>query len=120
MPSPENQYEAAVSALKAKLAQHPDIIKFQKAERRLKAAKTLYDLETEMKDLSQDATLYKKINKKNAYKATMARAKEIELTLNEEPLIIDYRRRLVAANAVLQHVLENLETQINEELHYGN
>ena len=47
----------------------------------------------------------------------MARSKIIEAQLNESPLIMDYRRKLVVANDLLQHLLQTLESQINEELY---
>jgi cell fate (sporulation/competence/biofilm development) regulator YmcA (YheA/YmcA/DUF963 family) len=50
----------------------------------------------------------------------MARSKVIESQLNDAPLIIDYRRKLVAANDLLQHLLQRLESQINEELYRDN
>ncbi|GFH43352.1 hypothetical protein Hs30E_19030 [Lactococcus hodotermopsidis] len=120
MLSAVENYEQAVTVLLDKLSNHPTIIKFQAAESRLKRAENLYALENDMKELAKQATLYKKIDKVNAYKITLERSKEIEQKLNDEPLIIDYRRKLAAANAVLQHVLENLEIQINEAIHGDN
>ena len=83
----------------------------------MKAAKALYALVVEMKDLAKQAVLFKKIDKVKAYQETMARSKVIESQLNDAPLIIDYRRKLVAANDLLQHLLQRLESQINEELY---
>ncbi|MDR1605973.1 MAG: YlbF family regulator [Streptococcaceae bacterium] len=110
-------YDTAVAALLSKLAQHPIVLEFQAAESRLKQAKSLYDMETEMKTMAQEAALYQKIDKYQAYQETMTRVKEIEAQLNQTPLIIDYRRKLVAANELLQHLLQTIETQINEELY---
>ncbi|PCS12166.1 putative cytosolic protein [Lactococcus raffinolactis] len=83
----------------------------------MKAAEDLYALEVEMKVLAKEAVLYKKIDKVKAYQETMARSKIIEAQLNESPLIMDYRRKLVVANDLLQHLLQTLESQINEELY---
>lgn len=110
-------YEASVSALLTDLAQHPTILAFQEAERRLKTAKELYALEVEMKDLAKQAVLYQKIEKIKAYEATIAQSKMIEDKLNDEPVLIDYRRKMVAANELLQHLLQTLESYINEELY---
>ena len=44
----------------------------------------------------------------------------IEAQLNDEPILIDYRRKLTAVTELLQYLLQNLETQINEELHREN
>lgn len=116
--SPE--YEKAVTALVTTLAQHPIILAFQAAEKRLKAAEALYALEVEMKDLAKQAVLYQKIEKIKAYEATLAQSKAIEAQLNAEPIVIDYRRKMLAANDLLQHLLQNIESQINEELYRDN
>lgn len=118
--SSENQnaiYEQAVARLLDKLAQHPTVIAFQAAQVRLKEAENLHALEVEMKELAKQATLYQKIDKPKAYQETTARSKAIEARLNDEPLIIDYRRKLSAVNDLLQHLLQTLEIQINEELY---
>ncbi|GAX47129.1 YlbF family regulator [Pseudolactococcus reticulitermitis] len=120
MPSSQTDYNQALAALLVQVSQHPVVLDFQAAEKRLKAAKELYALESEMKELAKQATLYQKIDKVKAYQETMARSKAIEAQLNDEPLIIDYRRKLVAANDLLQHLLQTLETQINEELYRDN
>ena len=106
---PSADYEQALAALLSQVSQHPTILAFQAAEKRLKAAKALYALEVEMKDLAKQAVLFKKIDKVKAYQETMARSKVIESQLNDAPLIIDYRRKLVAANDLLQHLLQRLE-----------
>ena len=93
------EYDQALAALLAQVSQHPAVLAFQAAEERLKAV------------------LYKKIDKVKAYQETMARSKIIEAQLNESPLIMDYRRKLVVANDLLQHLLQTLESQINEELY---
>ncbi len=112
-----SDYDLTVNRLLSKLAQHPTVIQFQAAESKLKATSALYALEVEMKALAKDAVLYKKIGKVKAYQETMARSKVVEAQLNNEPILIDYRRKMTAANELLQHLLQNLETQINEELH---
>ena len=111
------EYDQALAALLAQVSQHPAALAFQAAEERLKAAEDLYALEVEMKVLAKEAVLYKKIDKVKAYQETMARSKIIEAQLNESPLIMDYRRKLVVANDLLQHLLQTLESQINEELY---
>ncbi|MGX7049470.1 YlbF family regulator [Pseudolactococcus piscium] len=115
-----SDYDLTVNSLLSKLAQHPTVIQFQAAESKLKATSALYALEVEMKALAKDAVLYKKIGKVKAYQETMARSKVVEAQLNNEPILIDYRRKMTAANELLQHLLQNLETQINEELHREN
>ena len=117
---PTADYEQALAALLTQVSQHPTILAFQAAEKRLKAAKELYALEVEMKDLAKQAVLFKKIDKVKAYQETMARSKVIESELNDAPLIVEYRRKLVAANDLLQHLLQRLESQINEELYRDN
>ena len=111
------EYDQALAALLAQVSQHPAVLAFQAAEERLKAAEDLYALEVEMKVLAKEAVLYKKIDKVKAYQETMARSKFFEAQLNESPLIMDYRRKLVVANDLLQHLLQTLESQINEELY---
>ena len=119
------EYDQALAALLAQVSQHPAVLAFQAAEERLKAAEDLYAFEAfnneirvpEMKVLAKEAVLYKKIDKVKAYQETMARSKIIEAQLNESPLIMDYRRKLVVANDLLQHLLQTLESQINEELY---
>lgn len=117
---PIADYEQALAVLLTQVSQHPTILAFQAAEKRLKASKELYALEVEMKDLAKQAVLFKKIDKVKAYQETMARSKVIESELNDAPLIVDYRRKLVAANDLLQHLLQRLESQINEELYRDN
>lgn len=110
-------YDQALAALLTQVSQHPAVLAFQAAEKRLKAAEDLYALEVEMKDLAKEAVLFKQIDKVKAYQETMARSKVIEAQLNASPLIMDYRRKLVVANDLLQHLLQTLESQINEELY---
>ena len=120
MDSEQSDYEQTLTLFLSELATHPTILQFQAAEARLKHSEALYALEVEMKSLAKDAVLYKKIGKERAYRETIARSKEIEVQLNDEPVLIDYRRKLTAANELLQYLLQNLETQINEERHREN
>lgn len=120
MDSEQSDYEQTLSLFLSELAAHPAVIEFQAAEDRLKHSDALYALEVEMKSLAKDAVLYKKIGKEKAYQETIARSKVIEAQLNDEPVLIDYRRKLTSANELLQYLLQNLETQINEELHREN
>lgn len=118
--SAQSEYEQTLALFLSELAKHPVVLQFQAAEDRLKHSEELYALEVEMKSLAKDAVLYKKIGKERAYQEMIARSKMIESQLNDEPVLIDYRRKLTAANALLQYLLQNLEIQINEELHREN
>jgi cell fate (sporulation/competence/biofilm development) regulator YmcA (YheA/YmcA/DUF963 family) len=65
---PSADYEQALAALLSQVSQHPTILAFQAAEKRLKAAKALYALEVEMKDLAKQAVLFKKSTKSRPIK----------------------------------------------------
>ena len=116
----QSDYEATLTLFLSELAKHPTVIDFQTAESLLKNSTELYTLEVEMKALAKDAILYKKIGKERAYQETIERSKVIEAQLNDEPILIDYRRKLTAVTELLQYLLQNLETQINEELYREN
>ena len=118
--SEQSDYDHTLSLFLNELADHPTVIQFQAAESLLKNSTELYELEVEMKSLAKDAILYKKIGKEKAYQETIARSKVIEAQLNDEPILIDYLRKLTAVTELLQYLLQNLETQINEELHREN
>ena len=118
--SKQSDYEDTLALFLSELATHPKVIEFHTAESLLKNSEELYALEVEMKSLAKDAILYKKIGKERAYQETIARSKVIETQLNDEPILIDYQRKLTAVTELLQYFLQNLETQINEELHREN
>ena len=65
---PSADYEQALAALLSQVSQHPTILAFQAAEKRLKAAKALYEPEGAMNALAKQAVSSKQSTKSRAIK----------------------------------------------------
>lgn len=89
---------------------------FQKAEVLLREDEAVWADYEKMKDLQQEAVLYNKLGKSQAFKESSQAAQRIEKSLKTKLLVQDYSARMEDVNDLLQYVTGEIERKVNEML----
>lgn len=108
--------EKSLACLLEAMNQHSSVIDFKKAEELIKSHPEFSQKAFEMKKNQQDAILYEKIDKSQAFQESIKNATFLENDLNNNLLIEDYRQKMQDASDLIQYVTNLIEETINEEL----
>ncbi|WP_373756887.1 YlbF family regulator [Streptococcus ferus] len=112
-------FEETLDQLCQLLAQHESIRAYQAIETKVQQLPDLQDQIHRMKAYQQDAVLFEKIEKSQAYQAADEKAARIQEDIENQPIVEDYRAKLQDASDLLTYVTKRLEEGINEELNHG-
>lgn len=69
-----------------------------------------------MKLNQQNALLFEKFEKTNAAKQSNIQARKLQDSLEDQPLINDYRQKMQDASDLIQYVTKTIEEKINKEI----
>ncbi len=109
-------FQKQLDHLASLLVQHPNVISYQALEKEVKSLPQLQEQTIKMKAYQQEAVLYQKLEKFQAYESSSEAAILLEAELNQNPLVQAYRVKLQDTSDLLQYVTKSIEDKINEEL----
>lgn len=92
------------------------IQRYKKLEVKIEKNQKLTDLVEEIKRAQKDAVQYAHYDKPEAEKAALQLADQLTKEFDEHPLVIAYREQLVEANDLLQHITDQIQQKVNQEL----
>ena len=109
-------FKEALNQLIELLQEHDSVQAFQAVEKKIKALPELNKVAHDMKGYQQDAVLFQRIEKSKAQKEADQKAQKMGESLDQLPIVQDYRTKMQDASDLLQYVTKTLEEKINEEL----
>ena len=109
-------FEEALNQLIELLQEHDSVQAFQAVEKKIKALPELNKVAHDMKGYQQDAVLFQRIEKSKAQKEADQKAQKMGESLDQLPIVQDYRAKMQDASDLLQYETKTLEEKINEEL----
>ncbi|MBM7636006.1 YlbF family regulator [Streptococcus saliviloxodontae] len=112
-------YEQALSQLKELLSQHDTIQSFKEAQAKIEQLPDLTENVIAMKSYQQKAVLMQKLDKPQASEDNAHASQQLKDSLDELPIVQDYRRQMQDASDLLSHITKRIEDQINKELSNG-
>ncbi|MGT2907924.1 YlbF family regulator [Streptococcus dentiloxodontae] len=118
MEQAEQVFQESLDELLGLLKANETVLAYQAAEADIQKIPFLRDLARQMKAYQQEAVLFQKIEKAQAYEDSDQKAGLIQEELDQMPIVQDYRNKMQDASDLLQYVTKTLEAKINEELRH--
>jgi cell fate (sporulation/competence/biofilm development) regulator YmcA (YheA/YmcA/DUF963 family) len=105
-----------VALLAKKIRQLDYVQSFQKSETALRLDGAVWSDYECMKELQQEAVLFNKLGKTQAFKEVSQAAQQIEKRLKNNLLVQNYHSSMEDVNDLLQYVTTEIESKVNEQL----
>ncbi|AZP91803.1 hypothetical protein B834_413 [Enterococcus mundtii 1A] len=103
-----------VDQLATLLKKNETITRYQELEHKVKHSRYLNQQTETLKQAQKDAVQYAQYGQKEAEKEAIKRIEVLTQSIDGYPLVIAYRRQLVEANELLQHLTQMIQNEINE------
>ncbi|MDB7102061.1 MULTISPECIES: YlbF family regulator [Enterococcus] len=103
-----------VDQLATLLKKNETIKRYQELEHKVKHSRYLNQQTEALKQAQKDAVQYAHYGQKEAEKEAIKRIEVLTQSIDEYPLVIAYRRQLMEANELLQHLTQMIQNEINE------
>lgn len=102
--------------LLALIEENETIQQYKQLATKVQKNATLTALVEQIKQAQKDAVQFAHYNKPEAEKEALKRANQLTKEFDEHPLVVAYRAYLVDANDLLQHITNQIQYKVNEEL----
>lgn len=110
----ETMIQSEVDQLATLLKKNETIKKYQELETKVKQSHYLNQQTEALKQAQKDAVQYAHYGQKEAEKEAIKRIEVLTQAIDEYPLVSAYRRQLIEANELLQHLTQMIQNEINE------
>ncbi|MBP2099948.1 YlbF family regulator [Enterococcus rivorum] len=112
----EEKINYELERLLALIEENETIQQYKKLEVKVQKNEKLTALVEQIKQAQKDAVQFAHYNKPEAEREALKLADQLTKEFDEHPLVIAYREQLVEANDLLQHITDQIQYKVNEEL----
>lgn len=112
----EEKINLELQKLLKMIEENETIQQYKKLEARIQKNEKLTNLVEEIKRAQKDAVQFAHYNKPEAEKEALKLANQLTAEFDEHPLVVAYRERLIEANDLLQHITDQIQYKVNNEL----
>lgn len=112
----EEEINQELEKLIALIEENEIIKQYKKLEVKVQKNEKLTDLVERIKRAQKDAVQFAHYDKPEAEKEALKLADQLTKEFDEHPLVMAYREQLIEANDLLQHITDQIQYKVNEEL----
>lgn len=114
--SMEPQIQAGLDKVLQELQQVPIVKEYQAIEAKVLQHDGLLALEEMIKSNQRDAVNFAHYGKTEAEKQALKAAEEARQQYEQHPLVVAYREKLVAVDALLHYLTDKIQYQVNDRI----
>lgn len=96
------------------LSEHETIVRYKELEQKIQSNQYLNQLTEAIKTAQKEAVNFAHYGKKVAEKEANARIEQLTNLVDQQPIVVSYRKQLREANDLLHHLTNLLQDEINE------
>ncbi|MDT2801607.1 YlbF family regulator [Vagococcus lutrae] len=112
----DDDIQGALTTLLHQLQAYDAIQNYQLIEAQAKDHPALQELIERIKAEQKNVVQFEHYDKPVAAQKALKEADRLQAELENHPLVVSYRHRLIEANELVQYITQRIETTVNEEL----
>lgn len=114
----DDDIQGALTTLLHQLQAYDVIQNYQLIEAQAKDHPALQELIERIKAEQKNVVQFEHYDKPVAAQKALKEADRLQAELENHPLVVSYRHRLIEANELVQYITQRIETTVNDELEH--